>query len=72
MTRLVWFRSDLRLADNPAFHRALLDAGKSTPRTPVLAAFIVSAKEWYAVFLLLVLMLMLLLLLLMLLLLLLL
>jgi len=38
---LVWFRSDLRVADNPALHHACRDADRG-----VLAVFLVAERQW--------------------------
>jgi len=41
MRPLVWFRNDLRLADNPALHRAAVEATRG-----VVGAFLISPSQW--------------------------
>jgi len=41
MRPLVWFRNDLRVADNPALHRAAVEATRG-----VVAAFLISPSQW--------------------------
>lgn len=41
MRALVWFRSDLRVQDNPALHRACADADRG-----VIGVFLLSPKQW--------------------------
>ncbi len=41
---LMWFRADLRVADNPALHRASIDAAAAGGA--VLAAFTICPKQW--------------------------
>ena len=46
MTSAVWFRVDLRLADNPAFYHAIKSSLISKTQTPILALYIISAEDW--------------------------
>jgi deoxyribodipyrimidine photo-lyase len=48
MTKLVWFRSDLRTIDHPALYHAVQQALSQQPPAPVVAAYIVSPSEWKA------------------------
>lgn len=41
MRALVWFRNDLRVRDNPAVHRACVDADDG-----VIGVFLISPKQW--------------------------
>jgi len=41
MRALVWFRSDLRVQDNPVLHRACADADHG-----VISVFLISPKQW--------------------------
>jgi deoxyribodipyrimidine photo-lyase len=45
MTQLVWFRNDLRAADNPALAAACQSAAQSSGE-PIEACFIVTTKQW--------------------------
>ena len=45
MTQLVWFRNDLRAADNPALAAACQSAAQSSGE-PVEACFIVTTEQW--------------------------
>ncbi|HVU63533.1 MAG TPA: deoxyribodipyrimidine photo-lyase [Phycisphaerales bacterium] len=42
---LVWFRADLRVADNPALHRAAIDA--AAQNGAIIALFILCPKQWH-------------------------
>ena len=42
--KLVWFRSDLRLADNPALRHACAD--REGERGEVAALFVISPAQW--------------------------
>lgn len=48
MHALVWFRSDLRAADNSALHHAARHARAISPHARVVALFILSPGEWLA------------------------
>lgn len=46
MTHLVWFRNDLRIADNPALTAACKDAGEAGGYSDVRACFILTPAQW--------------------------
>ncbi|HEA51366.1 deoxyribodipyrimidine photo-lyase [Marinobacter antarcticus] len=46
MTHLVWFRNDLRIADNPALTAACKDAGEAGGHSDVRACFILTPAQW--------------------------
>lgn len=46
MTQLVWFRNDLRIADNPALTAACKESGKTGGATDVRACFILTPSQW--------------------------
>ncbi|WP_417521302.1 deoxyribodipyrimidine photo-lyase [Marinobacter sp.] len=46
MTQLVWFRNDLRIADNPALTAACKESDPSGSRAQVRACFILTPAQW--------------------------
>lgn len=46
MTQLVWFRNDLRIADNPALTAACKESDKPGGNTDVRACFILTPAQW--------------------------
>lgn len=46
--KLVWFRNDLRVVDNPALFRACEDASLSTPSSGVLAVVVLTPEQWFS------------------------
>jgi deoxyribodipyrimidine photo-lyase len=52
--KLIWFRSDLRLLDNPALHHAFQNVstsagtGSATPPPALIALYVLSPAEWKA------------------------
>lgn len=44
--KLVWFRNDLRVDDNPALYQACIDAGKYSHQMAVVAFVVVSSGQW--------------------------
>src|SRR5665811_1215247 len=46
MTQLVWFRNDLRIADNPALTAACKKSDKTEGNTDVRACFILTPAQW--------------------------
>jgi deoxyribodipyrimidine photo-lyase len=45
--KLVWFRNDLRVDDNPALYQACSDAGNGRNQTGVVAFVVVSSGQWH-------------------------